>query len=172
MKEHVFILQTCICIAILISVSHADLAKETPMGNFLGNISEMIERNYTLADLLGLKKEAGEQVSALASSVHDAVVQSDGLALYADPLGEMMENGSQNVYAAAGGRVLRTGWRADLGLYIVIEHSGKISSYGHLSQVRVITGERVAKGVILGSFEPSDGIEFYYEMEDISGNIL
>ena len=172
MKQRVFVLQTCICIAILFSVNHGMFAKENRLGEYADRISHMIEKNYSLADLLGLREEAGKQVSAIVSSIHEAVVASGGLSIYADPLGEVNEAGVQSVYAAAGGNVLMTGYGTDLGLFAVIEHPDKISTYGHLSQVRVITGERVAKGDILGSFEPSRGIEFYYEMEDKSGNSL
>jgi septal ring factor EnvC (AmiA/AmiB activator) len=104
--------------------------------------------------------------------VNNAILDVNEKALYGNPLGE--EGPIHNVYAAAGGRVLRTGIREGIGLYVMIEHpdrSGKISTYGHLSSIRVVSAERVTKGTIIGNYDADSKSEFYYTLEDMSGNL-
>mgnify|MGYP000360269092 CR=1 FL=1 len=46
------------------------------------------------------------------------------------------------------------------------QHEDKLSTYGHLDNISVITGERVKKGNIIGTFVKDNGEEFYYKLSD------
>lgn len=75
------------------------------------------------------------------------------------------------VYAAAGGTVLIAksgGWNAGYGSYIVVEHPNGIQTlYGHLSQVLVSPGDRVAQGALIakmGATGKSTGSHLHFEL--------
>lgn len=55
------------------------------------------------------------------------------------------------VQAAAGGRVLYTGWFGGYGKIVIIDHGGGISTlYAHLSQILTEEGRSVRQGQIIG----------------------
>ncbi len=60
------------------------------------------------------------------------------------------ETGSE-VLAAADGTVAETGYKPDLGNYIVLDHgSGYTTVYGHLSEISVEAGDEVSSGDPIG----------------------
>ncbi|MEZ5743173.1 MAG: M23 family metallopeptidase [Sphingomonadaceae bacterium] len=72
------------------------------------------------------------------------------------------------VYATADGLVSRASWFSSYGLYISIEHGGKIQTrYAHLSRLNVADGQRVKKGDLIGfvgSTGRSTGPHLHYEV--------
>lgn len=66
---------------------------------------------------------------------------------YASPIGNRL-------YAAAAGEVIiakTTGWNGGYAKYIVISHSnGSQTVYGHLNDVYVVPGQKVAQGQLIG----------------------
>lgn len=61
------------------------------------------------------------------------------------------------VVAADGGQVVFAGWRGGYGKAIIINHgnrggagAGYATLYGHLSSIRVSTGQSVSKGMVIG----------------------
>lgn len=211
MKQKTLLIQACICLAILAGVQSgvpAELsARDDKLGDFLENVAEAIRENYTLAELLDIGQETAAVMVSVPSTVNRAVLQISESSLYGLP---MDEDGGELVYAVAGGRVIKSGIREGLGMYVTVEHpsslaggtsagmpadtgtlnstgtltstgtlkstgtltsTGKISTYGHLSSIRVVSGERVTKGEILGTYDKESGEDFYYALEDKSGNI-
>lgn len=175
MKRNKVIWQICICMAILMTLQGGIGLKNEKFADIVEHISEAIRENYTLAELLELGEQALSNALEIPATIHTAVTAVNENGLYGNPLGE--SGPQQNVYAVSGGRVLRAGKGQGLGLYVMVEHSdfsqgsGKISTYGRLSDIRVISGERVTKGTILGIYDSSNDEEFYYALEDISGNV-
>ena len=108
---------------------------------------------------------AAAAVSAPAR-VSEAVLEANEKVQYGKPLDENEDTSIHPVYAVAGGKVLRAGIRDDIGMYVKVEHPDKISTYGQLSNAAVITGERVKKGDMIGSYDSSGEKEFYYVLED------
>ena len=55
------------------------------------------------------------------------------------------------VPAAAAGKVEYAGWYGGYGMYVEIDHgNGTSSFYGHMSAIKVTTGETISKGQLLG----------------------
>lgn len=55
------------------------------------------------------------------------------------------------VPAAAAGTVEYAGWYGGYGMYVEIDHgNGKSSFYGHMSALKVTTGQTISKGQLLG----------------------
>lgn len=72
------------------------------------------------------------------------------------------------VYATADGVISKADWFSSYGLYISIEHGGKIQTrYGHLSRLSVASGQSVKKGDLIGyvgSTGRSTGPHLHYEV--------
>lgn len=79
------------------------------------------------------------------------------------------------VHATADGLVSRADWFSSYGLYVSIEHGGKIQTrYGHMSRLNVAAGQRVQKGDIIGfigSTGRSTGPHLHYEVR-VGGNAV
>lgn len=179
MRKSRGIIQLIICFMLLFSVQSgmADeaAAKSEKIGNIIDKIEEAIHKNYTLADLLNLGEIAAETAADMPSLISDTVITANEQTLYGAPMDkEFDENESESdgdssikpVYAASGGRVLKSGKQEGLGMYVMVEHLSKISTYGHLSSIRVVEGERIYKGEMIGSYDINSEKEFYYSLED------
>jgi murein DD-endopeptidase MepM/ murein hydrolase activator NlpD len=72
------------------------------------------------------------------------------------------------VYATADGVISKADWFSSYGLYISIEHGGKIQTrFGHLSRLSVASGQSVKKGDLIGyvgSTGRSTGPHLHYEV--------
>lgn len=72
------------------------------------------------------------------------------------------------VFATADGVISKAEWFSSYGLYIAIEHGGKIQTrYGHLSRLSVASGQPVKKGDLIGyvgSTGRSTGPHLHYEV--------
>jgi murein DD-endopeptidase MepM/ murein hydrolase activator NlpD len=72
------------------------------------------------------------------------------------------------IYAAAAGRVVRAERFAGYGLAVDIDHgNGILTRYGHLSQIKVSLGEKVAMGQAIGAMGStgrSTGTHLHYEV--------
>jgi len=179
--------QTAVSVGILVLLSSVSMMEPGKMGdnpgklgNFLEKVGEAVRENYTLAELLELGENAALEMVSMPVRIGEAVVSVNEMGLYGKPLDEAAEDGEDGrkpVYAVAGGQVLRSGIRKDLGLYVMIEHpssamgTGKISTYGNLCTIRAAAGDRVKKGDIIGCYDSSCGEEFYYVLEEKSGNL-
>jgi murein DD-endopeptidase MepM/ murein hydrolase activator NlpD len=75
-----------------------------------------------------------------------------------------------NVYATGDGKVLESGWNSGgFGNYIVIDHGyGLQSTYGHLSDIKVVKGVNIKRGDLIGlsgSTGTSSGPHLHYQIE-------
>ena len=72
------------------------------------------------------------------------------------------------IYAPANGTVLLAGSHHDYGTAIVLDHGQKVQSlYGHLSRLNVQSGQRVARGGVIGwtgNTGRSSGPHLHYEI--------
>lgn len=176
MRQNHWIWQTAVCLAIFAAV-HSGMGALTMeryerIGRLVEKFAEAIEKNYTLAELLDLGEEAASSLASAPAKLGEAVNYANEQVFYGDPINLDTEEPVQPVYASAGGRVLKSGVLSGLGLYVMVEHENKISTYGNLSSIRVIEGDRIMKGEILGSFDHTAGKDFYYSLEDKCGNPL
>lgn len=77
------------------------------------------------------------------------------------------ERGEQ-VFAPAGGTVIKAGWSGGYGNMIEIDHgNGLTTRYGHLSKVEIEVGDTITRGQeigLIGSTGRSTGPHLHYEM--------
>ncbi|MFH1244079.1 MAG: peptidoglycan DD-metalloendopeptidase family protein [bacterium] len=80
-----------------------------------------------------------------------------------------------SVVAADSGRVVTAGWtNVGYGNHIIIDHeNGYQTLYGHLSQISVVVGQKVARGSqigLMGSTGRSTGSHLHFEIRTAGGN--
>lgn len=166
-----------VCVFLFTTVQSIGFVKETErkdgghFGAFLRNFMVALEHNYTVEELLDMTLQLKDTLAETPAMVSTAVNNASLVGQYGQPMDDTKEGSLKQVYAVAGGRVLRVGVQNDIGLYVIIEHTDTISTYGHLIDVTVLSGDRIKKGDIIGSFDSKSGVEFYYEMTDKTSNI-
>ena len=170
MRQNRWVWQSIVCLAVFAAVHSGmgalTIEKYERIGELVKKITEAVQENYTLAELLELWDYASATVASIPVSVREAVISANQETLYGAPIDAPGDSESRQVYASAGGRVLKSGLQDGLGLYVMVEHQDKISTYGHLSSIRVVEGERIQKGEILGSYDNDSEYDFYYSLED------
>ena len=170
-RKKKILVQTCICLGIFAVLQAGIHPSAENADKFWKKIEKAVRKNYTLAELLQIGQEAAETVASAPSKVNEAVLKANEKVQYGKPFDENSSEAVQPVYAVAGGKVLRAGIRNDIGMYIMIEHPVKISTYGHLCNAAVITGDRVKKGDLIGSYDAQGEKQFYFSLEDKTGNV-
>ena len=127
-------------------------------------------------DRMNLYKIAAYQLP-FAMPVKDSFRWTSGFGYRRDPkgAGNRMHEGTDMagaygtpVYSTADGSVTFAGWHAGYGRHIKIQHAnGIMTTYSHLSQIRVEVGQRVSRGDRIGDMGNSGrstGTHLHYEV--------
>lgn len=168
-KNRKLLLQVVICLGLLATVRGSALLDDQKVDEIKKTVGHMIEKHYTLQDLKDLGKDAAETIADVPAAVSQAVIDANEKGQYGVPIDEDdgdSEKAIKPVHAVAGGRILKSGISKDLGMYVTIEHTDKVSTYGRLCDLTMISGDRVKKGDIIGSYDSGCGSDFYYALED------
>jgi murein DD-endopeptidase MepM/ murein hydrolase activator NlpD len=80
------------------------------------------------------------------------------------------------VKASREGTVIFAGWRGGYGKLVIIKHAGGLRTwYGHLSEIKVTSGQHVGKGQFVGRVGATGlatGPHLHFEVRDRYGNSL
>lgn len=117
-------------------------------------------------------------VSATGSFVWPASGRiTQGYAFYHKAI-DIANKGGGPILAADSGTVLVAGWPDNFGYgnRVIIDHgNGFVSLYGHLSRFRVVTGQRVNRGDVIGdmgSTGRSTGVHLHFEIRQNGVGLL
>ena len=127
-------------------------------------------------DQMNLYRIAAFQMP-FAMPVKDNFRWTSGFGMRRDPkgAGTRMHEGTDMagaygtpIYATADGTVTFAGWHAGYGRHIKVQHgNGIMTTYSHLSQIRVDVGQRVSRGERIGDMGNSGrstGTHLHYEV--------
>lgn len=158
-----FLIQVVICLVIFAGIRCAGMLDVKPVKEVKAFIGEHFQQNYTTKDI----KNAGSQVLREAETLHttitSAVVKANQLGEDDKTLGKADQNGIQMVYAVNNGNVMAAGIDKEIGKFIKIKTDKGIETYGNFCEITVLTGDRVRKGDIIGTFDSSGKDEFIYQ---------
>lgn len=158
-----FLIQVVICLVIFAGIRCAGMLDVKPVKEVKAFIGEHFQQNYTTKDI----KNAGSQVLREAETLHttvtSAVVKANQLGEDDKTLGKADQNGIQMVYAVNNGNVMAAGIDKEIGKFIKIKTDKGIETYGNFCEITVLTGDRVRKGDIIGTFDSSGKHEFIYQ---------
>ena len=161
-----FLAQMVICLAIFAAARGAAMINQEDFARIRDNIKAHIEKNYSIEEV----KEAGaqlvEKLTQAPAVLTSVVVEANQYGQFSAPIDQDSDEQVQAVHATAGGTVIYAGIDSQLGVCIRIQHQNKISTYGNMYTLTAVTGERVKKGDIIGTFDRESGKEFYYQLED------
>ena len=149
------------------SVKSVGMINWEPVNEMKAWVSSHINTNYTAEEVKAAASELLERAGSAGEVLASAVISANKAGQSDNVLGEADEKGIRVVYAPDGGDVVSVGISDELGMYVRIRHDGKISLYGNLADIAVLTGERVRKGDIIGSYDSNSVNEFIYELTDI-----
>ncbi|MFH2085307.1 MAG: peptidoglycan DD-metalloendopeptidase family protein [bacterium] len=89
---------------------------------------------------------------------------------------DIANHGGGVILSADAGTIVVAGWtNVGYGNHIIIDHgNGYQTLYGHLSNIAVVTGQRVNRGTVIGqmgSTGRSTGVHLHFEIRTASGNV-
>ena len=160
------LVQTMICLAIFTAFRGLELISADSYESAREKLDGYLGKNYTLAELKTGGSELLDSVRSAPAALAGAVTRANELGRFGAPIDEKDTGGTQAVHAVAGGTVVYAGIDSEHGLMIRVQHEEEVSSYGNLASISAITGERVTKGEIIGTYEKKEGQEFYYQLSD------
>lgn len=167
-RNKIFV-QAMVCLGIFALVKGSTVIDNDKISDFRESTAEKISKNYTLSEIKEIGENAIETVIETPAVVSSAILEANQIGQYGKPIDEASEDEIKPVHSVSGGRVLKSGISKDLGMYVTIEHQNRVSTYGNLCNITVVSGDRVKKGDIIGSYDSTKEEEFYYDIEQISG---
>lgn len=129
---------------------------------------EITEQPVSAVVMKGTKVILGEGTGKLAWPVVGASISST----FGYRWGKLHKGvditGSSSILSSDNGKVVKTGYAADYGNHIIIDHlNGYRTLYGHLSKIGVSVGQIVEKGEkigVMGSTGDSTGTHLHFEV--------
>ena len=161
-KEKFFI-QVVICLVIFAGIRCAGMLDVKPVKEVKAFIGEHFQQNYTTKDIKNASSQVLREAETLHTTVTSAVVKANQLGEDDKTLGKADQNGIQMVYAVNNGNVMAAGIDKEIGKFIKIKTDKGIETYGNFCEITVLTGDRVRKGDIIGTFDSSGKHEFIYQ---------
>lgn len=158
--------QMMICFVIFAAVRGTTFINNNEFDTIKDSVKSQVEKNYSIDEIKELGMDIASKIISAPAVLTSAVMQASTINRFSAPIDHKSTEKIQAVHAVYGGRIVYSGIDKDVGLCIRIRHEGKTSVYGNLDSINSITGERVNKGDIIGTFDNSNDKEFYYQLED------
>ena len=158
-----FLIQVVICLVIFAGIRCAGMLDVKPVKEAKAFIGEHFQQNYTTKDIKNAGSQLLREAETLHTTVTSAVVKANQLGEDDKTLGKADQNGIQMVYAVNNGNVMAAGIDKEIGKFIKIKTDKGIETYGNFCEITVLTGDRVRKGDIIGTFDSSGKHEFIYQ---------
>ena len=158
-----FLIQVVICLVIFAGIRCAGMLDVKPVKEAKAFIGEHFQQNYTTKDIKNASSQVLREAETLHTTVTSAVVKANQLGEDDKTLGKADQNGIQMVYAVNNGNVTAAGIDKEIGKFIKIKTDKGIETYGNFCEITVLTGDKVRKGEIIGTFDSSGKYEFIYQ---------
>ena len=166
MKKSKMIYQSLACLVIAAVYITAGCASGSVLEEKRASAVAQVSKHYTVSDIADFGKRAVSGVIKAPAAVTGYIISSQDQQKYGLPLDEPENGETGAVYAAAGGRVIKSGENDVLGKYVVIDHDDKVSTYGNCDRIYVKAHEHVRKGQVIASFTNDGNKNFLYDLKD------
>lgn len=160
------LVQTVVTLTLIAMINGNYLVTNEKVLDIKDEIKNQINRNYTIEDIKQAEQQVVSYVLKAPKAINTAITVANEISYFKYPVDESSNEKIINVRAAAGGEVIYAGIHKDIGACVRIKHGEKISTYGNLHTINVITGDRVKKSDIIGTYNNESEEEFYYQLED------
>lgn len=166
-KEKIF-LQVIIC-CMLFTLAKAGGAIEIKgLADMKTAVKEEFSKDYSIGEVKTACREFFEKAKEAPAVITSAIIQANELGEYGQPIDEDSDTKERCIYAVSAGEVVVSGISKELGSFVKILHDTKISTYGNLSEIKAVQGDKVRKGDIIGTYKSDSEKKFYYNIEEIS----
>ena len=159
--------QIVICMVIFAGIRTIGMLDIKGVREVKAFVGEHFQKNYTAEDIKTAGSRLIEEAGDIHSDITSVVLKANKVGEFGEPMGKADEDGIQVIYAAAAGEVTSVGINKDMGMYVKVNHNDKVTTYGNLCQLTVVTGDKVKKGQIIGSFDNKTEAEFLYSQTDL-----
>lgn len=164
-KEKIFT-QAVICCMIFTLVKATDFINIDVIKNVRTAVETRLERNYTAEEVKQAGSELLERAKSAPAAITSVVVEANQVGEFAQPIDEDTSLKTRCVYAVNSGTVTASGISGELGSFVRIQHEDRVSTYGNLTSIKVIRGDKVRKGDIIGTYDNDSEKKFYYDLEE------
>lgn len=165
LKEKIFT-QAVICCMIFTVVKAGAFLHSDGINRVKSAVKEQFEKNYTAGEIMetgsALLEKVKKAPAVIASSVAEATdsASSDN---------RLMRTQAEKSAVCMQRMRVRFFLRNQQGIRNFCEDTAidkRISTYGNLAEVKVVQGEKVKKGDIIGIYRSNGGKKFYYDLEE------
>lgn len=160
------LVQIMMCLSIFAVLRGLAMVDSDGFTKIKNTLDGYLSKNYSVDEIKESGAELVDKITGAPSALVNAVIEANEINEFGVPMDEKDTDGIQAVHAVAGGVVTYSGIDKDLGLCIKIQHEGKLSTYGNMDSINAVTGDRVKKGTIIGTFNKKSGQDFYYQLTD------
>ncbi len=161
-----FLTQIVICLSLVMVLDGAGIFTEGKIAEFSAKVQSAVSKNYTLEQVKNAGNKLLNGILEAPESISTAIMVANEVGDFGTAINDKSDTNIQSVYATNGGKVIYAGIDKMLGICVRIKHEDKISTYGNLYTLTVVTGERIEKGDIIGTYNNESKEEFYYQLED------
>lgn len=158
--------QTVLCLTMFALLRGTVFVTDSRIKDVRNTIETELKKHYTVEKINDKKDDILSKIVNVPDALNTLILAANEVCYYNYPIDENSEEEIVDIRAVAGGEVIYAGIHKDLGVCIRIKHQDKISTYGNLNTINVITGERVNKSEIIGTYSKTSNQEFYYQLED------
>lgn len=158
--------QTVLCLTMVALLRGTVFVTDSRIKDVRNTIETELKKHYTVEKINDKKDDILSKIVNVPDALNTLILAANEVSYYNYPIDESSEEEIVDIRAVAGGEVIYAGIHKDLGVCIRIKHQDKISTYGNLNTINVITGERVNKSEIIGTYSKTSNQEFYYQLED------
>lgn len=159
------LVQAVVCLAIFAIIRGSAMVGGEQIEKVKEAIGRQAQKDYSLEEI----KEAGSDFLAKAAgapkTITTALTNASEAGKFSEPIDKTSDEEISAVHATSDGEVVYSGIDRELGVCVKIRHDEKTSVYGNLHTLTVITGEKVKKGDIIGTYDNTGEKEFYYHLE-------
>ncbi len=159
------LVQAVACLAIFALIRGSAMIGGERIDKVKEEIAKQAQRDYSLEEI----REAGSDLLMKAAdapaSINTALTNASEAGKFSEPIDKTSDDKTSAVHATSGGEVIYSGIDRELGVCVKIKHDEKTSIYGNLHTLTVVTGEKVRKGDIIGTFDNTGEKDFYYHLE-------
>ncbi len=158
--------QIVICLSLMMIFEGVGYLGEGKAAEFSAKVKSVVSKNYTLEQVQEAGNTLLNSVLEAPDNISTAIMVANEVGDYSAPMDEKSDTKIKSVHATGGGKIIYAGIDKELGVCVRIEHEDKISTYGNMYTLTAVTGERVKKGDIIGTYDTESNKEFYYQLEN------
>ncbi len=161
-KEKILV-QTVACMTIIALLNGTPIINSEKAIETKEKIVKEINEHHTAGNIRNVGLEIFLKTLDLPDSINKVISAANEI----DYTFDNFNNESNFVRATAGGEVVYVGIDKEYGICIKVKNKSNVYTYGNLATIDVITGDRVIKSEILGTFDTQSDKELYYQVDDI-----